>query len=144
SHLVAVVGGFEDEDGIGFGVGLQTGEVDEGRMRTETVVGVVRADLEAAGGNDEPFAGEGSGDLSPTCGCEAGCGEGLGVERGASPAGGDEIAEGSRVGAVRAVVDAVCECLSRVWSLCVLLCHVPSLGGQTDSAPGCGRRDDRC
>src|SRR5699024_12531766 len=117
SHLVAVVGGFEDEDGIGFGVGLQTGEVDEGRMRTETVVGVVRANLEAAGGNDEPFAGEGSGDPSTTCGCEAGCGERLGVERGAIPAGGDEIAEGKPVRAVGAVVEAVSQSLSRVWSL---------------------------
>jgi hypothetical protein len=93
-HVVAVLARFEDEHGIGFGIGLEAGEVDERRVRTEAVVGVIRTDLESTGGNDEAFAGEGRRYLGATGRGEAGGGEGLGIERGAIPTGGHEIAEG--------------------------------------------------
>ena len=114
---MAVTLGFEDEDGVGFGIGFQTGEVDERGMRAEAVVGVVRADLESAGGNDEPFTGECCRNGVPSGRGETSGGESFGVERSAIPSGGDEVAEGGGIRAMRAVVDAVCEVLSRVWGI---------------------------
>jgi hypothetical protein len=113
-HIVAVLGRFEDEHGVGFGIGLEPGEMDEGRVSAEAIVGVIGPDLEPTCRNDEAFAGEGLRDPGTTRGSETGRGEGFGIERGAIPTGGDEVAEGLGVRAMRAVVDAVCECLSRV------------------------------
>ena len=116
-HVVAVTLGFEDENGVGLGIGFEAGEVDERGMSAEAVVGVVRADLESAGGDDEPFARECCRDGLAARRGEAGCCESLGVEGSAIPSGGDEVAEGGGIRAMRAVVDAVCEVLSRVWGI---------------------------
>ncbi len=52
--LAVVAGdGLEDEDGVGLAVGAEAGEPGEGGVRAEHVVGVVAADLEAAGGHDD-------------------------------------------------------------------------------------------
>ena len=55
---VAIVTRLQDQDGVRLAVGAQTGEVGERRVRAEPVVGVVAADLEPAGRDDQPLAGE--------------------------------------------------------------------------------------
>ena len=56
--MTAVAAGLEHEDGVGLAVAAEPGEVGEGAVRAEDVVAVVAADLEAAGRDDEPLAGE--------------------------------------------------------------------------------------
>ena len=61
-HVVAgLAGRFEHEHRVGHGVAPPAGEVRERGVCAERVVGVVRALLVGAGGEDEPLAGEGGG-----------------------------------------------------------------------------------
>ena len=60
---VRVGAGFEDEHGIGLTVGAEPGQVDEGAVRAEDVIGIVGADLEPTGRHDEPLPGESRADL---------------------------------------------------------------------------------
>ena len=53
----------EHEHGIGLTVGAEAGQVDEGAVWTEDVVGIVGAHLEPAGRHDEPLPGESGADL---------------------------------------------------------------------------------
>ena len=54
---MARVGRLQHQYGVWLAVGAETGQMGEGRVRAEAVVGVVGADLEPAGGNDQPLAG---------------------------------------------------------------------------------------
>ena len=60
---VRIGSGLEDEHGIGLTVRAEPGQVDEGAVRSEDVVGVVRPNLEPAGRHDEPLPGESGADL---------------------------------------------------------------------------------
>ena len=55
-RLVAVVAGLEHQHGVGLAVAAEPGQVGEGGVRPEHVVGVVAAHLEATGGDDQPVA----------------------------------------------------------------------------------------
>ena len=80
-----------DEDGVGFAVGAQPGEVGEGRVRAEDVVAVVAADLEPAGGDDEALALVGGGDGGAALGGPLGrLGERRALVRPRGPVLGDE------------------------------------------------------
>ena len=63
---MAGIGWLEHQHSVRLVIGAKTGEVCEGRMRTEPVIGVVRAHLEPAGRNDQPLAGKLSTDPFPT------------------------------------------------------------------------------
>ena len=54
----AVLDRVQDEHRVGLLLGAQAREVRERGVRAEAVVGVVGAELERAGGDDEPLAGE--------------------------------------------------------------------------------------
>jgi len=73
-HVVTALDGFEDQDGVGHGVGAPAGQVREGGVGTERVVGVVRALLEGAGGDDQARPRERGRDGGSTCGGVGGFG----------------------------------------------------------------------
>ena len=110
SSPAPVVGRFQDQDGIGFVVKAQPGEVGEAGVRAEAVVGVVGADLQRAGGNDQALAGEPGGDRGAAGGrvrgdlVRAGSVGGVG-----GPGGGHERLECLGVGALGTVVHALFE-----------------------------------
>ena len=54
---VGLTAGVQHQDGIWLAVAPEAGEVGERGVRPEDVVGVVRPDLQAAGGDDQPFPG---------------------------------------------------------------------------------------
>ena len=64
-RVVAVVGRLEHQHGVRLPIGAQAGQVGERRMRPEAVVGVVGADLEPAGRDHQPLAGEHGADAVP-------------------------------------------------------------------------------
>lgn len=76
--MPALGAGVQHEDAVGVGLGAEPGQVGEGGVRPEGVVGVVAAYLQTAAGDDEPLAGKPLGQGFPPAGRVVG-GLGAGV-----------------------------------------------------------------
>ncbi len=86
---------FEDEDVVGLVLAGESGEPDVRAVRAEAVVQVVAADLEAAGRDDQPLAGEGGAEAGAAAGEAVVAGDAeVGGEGGGGPAGAHEGGEG--------------------------------------------------